>query len=361
MDRETGPALFLTLLVCSLVLVIFVFFTYISALVLAMLLASVCQPVQRGLRKLLGKKGALAPSITTFLLLLVLIVPVGWFVETLSKEAFDFYDRTRDSVSQAEIQKFIESDNIWAVRIRRSAKAFGLSLDHEVLNQLATFLGKDVGLFVYKQLSSVASNLLSFLIHFFLMIATIYFLFKDGERLKEYILQLLPVPARQVEKVAGKFHEMARALIVGNGLSGLIQGVFGGLGFFFFDLPSPFLWGTIIAVTAFLPIIGAAAVFVPAALIILIQGSPGTALFYLLYNLAYSATIEYGLKPRFISKGMSMNPLLVFLGILGGMKLFGIMGIVYGPLIITVFLTMAEIYRLEYRSQRGSEGMSKPI
>ena len=100
---------------------------------------------------------------------------------------------------------------------------------------------------------------------------------------------------------------------------------------------------------AFLPIIGASVVFITATVLLLIQGKQGLALGYLLYNGCYSSIMEYFVKPRLIGKGMRMNPLLVFIGIIGGMKLFGILGIVYGPLIITVFLSLAEIYRLEYK------------
>jgi len=89
--------------------------------------------------------------------------------------------------------------------------------------------------------------------------------------------------------------------------------------------------------------------FIPATVILLIQGKQGVALGYLIYNACYSLTMEYFVKPRLIGKGMRMNPLLVFIGIIGGMKLFGILGIIYGPLIITVFLSLAEIYRLEYK------------
>jgi predicted PurR-regulated permease PerM len=142
---------------------------------------------------------------------------------------------------------------------------------------------------------------------------------------------------------------MARAVIWGNGLSGVIQGILGGLGFFLFGLGSPILWGTVIGFMAFLPIIGASVVFVPAALLLLIQGKGSTALGYLAFNACYSAIIEYLVKPRLIGKGMRMNPILVFIGILGGIKLFGILGVVYGPLIITIFLTLAELYRLEYK------------
>jgi predicted PurR-regulated permease PerM len=181
------------------------------------------------------------------------------------------------------------------------------------------------------------------------MMLTIFYLFRDGPRLKDYLVQLMPVPKEQLEKLVSKFQEMGKAIIVGNGMSGIIQGIFGGFGFFFFGLGSPFLWGTVIAFMAFLPIVGATAVFIPATIIIMFQGNTGLGLGYLIYNLCYSSTVEYLIKPKMIGKGMKMNSLLVFIGILGGLKLFGILGIIYGPLIMTVFLTLAEIYRLEYK------------
>ena len=181
------------------------------------------------------------------------------------------------------------------------------------------------------------------------MMLTIFYLFRDGPRLKDYLFQLMPVPKEQLEKVADKFQEMGRAIIVGNGMSGIIQGIFGGLGFFFFGLGSPFLWGTVISFMAFVPIVGATAVFVPATVFIVLTGSTGLGLGYLIYNVCYSSIVEYLVKPKLIGKGMQMNSLLVFVGILGGLKLFGILGIIYGPLIMTVFLTLAEIYRLEYK------------
>jgi predicted PurR-regulated permease PerM len=210
-------------------------------------------------------------------------------------------------------------------------------------------VGRKVGLFLSRQFSSVASNLLSLLIHFFLMLLIIYYIFRDGERLRDYISELLPFPPQQQELVTTKFREMGKAVILGNGISGITQGILGGLGFYLFGLGSPFLWGTVVGFMAFLPIIGASVVFIPATIILLIQGKTSTALGYLAYNVFYSSIMEYVVKPRLIGKGMSMNPILVFIGILGGLKLFGILGIIYGPLIMTIFLTLAEIYRLEYK------------
>ena len=349
MEKQHGATLFLVFFICSLVLLLRLFWTYVSAIVLALLLASVFYPLYSWTKKVLRERELLASLCMTLFILLILVIPVGWFIGTLSNEAFDFYQRSSNEVSLKHIQDIIENDPVWAERFEKLGKMTGLTITPETVEELASSIGKKIGLFLYSQIRSVASNLLSFLIHFFLMMMTIFYLFRDGPRLKDYLVQLMPVPKEQLEKVVSKFQEMGSAVIVGNGMSGIIQGIFGGFGFFFFGLGSPFLWGTVITFMAFLPIVGATAVFVPAAVFIMLTGNTGLGLGFLIYNLCYSSIVEYLVKPRLIGKGMQMNSLLVFIGILGGLKLFGILGIIYGPLIMTIFLTLAEIYRLEYK------------
>ncbi len=349
MEKRYGAALFLIFLICSLLLLLKLFWAYISAIVLALLIGSVFYPLYDWVKKVFRNRESAAALCVTLLLLVILVVPVGWFVGTLSNEAFEFYKRSSNEVSLKRIQDIIEHDPVWAERFIKLGKMTGLTITPDTVEELAEDIGKEVGLFLYSQIRSMASNMLSFLIHFFLMMLTIFYLFQDGGRLKAYLIELIPVPREQLEKVADKFQEMGRALIVGNGMSGIIQGIFGGFGFYFFGLGSPFLWGTVITFMAFLPIVGATAVFIPAAVILLIQGNTSLAVGFLIYNATYSSIVEYLVKPRMIGQGMQMNALLVFIGILGGIKLFGILGIIYGPLIITTFLTLAEIYRLEYQ------------
>jgi predicted PurR-regulated permease PerM len=353
MNQQHGAKLFIALFLLSLILLIRLFWTYISAIVLAMIIASVFYPVYGWVRKMFKERVTAAALFMILLIFLVLVVPLGWFVGALSNQAFDFYNRTRDAVSIGKIQETLESDSVWMQRLRKAGKAAGVEFTPEKVQELATSLGKNVGLFLYKQLSSVASNLLSFLIHFFLMMLVIYYLFRDGGRLKNYLTQLVPLPREQLEKVTGKFQEMGRAIIVGNGLSGIVQGILGGIGFALFGITSPLLWGSVLAFMAFLPIVGASIVFLPATAIMILHGKVGLAIGYLAYNVCYSSIIEYLVKPRVIGQGMQMNALLVFVGIIGGLKLFGILGIIYGPLIITVFLTLAEIYRLEYKESKA--------
>ncbi len=349
--EKHGSKVFIILFLCFLALLLRLFWTYVSAIVLALLITSVLYPMYSWLKKTLRGHENLSSMLMLLLILLLLVIPLSWFVGTLSNEAFDFYNHTSSEVSLRQIEQYIESDDVWAQRIRKVGKMTGVEFAPEKLEKLMTSIGKKIGLFLYKQISSMASNLLNFLIHFFLMTLIIYYLFRDGERLKDYLTELIPVPKKQLDKVIGKFREVGKAIIVGNGLSGIIQGILGGLGFFFFGLSSPFLWGTIIAFMAFLPIIGASIVFLPATLFLIFRGEVGLGIAFLIYNLFYSSAMEYLIKPRLIGKGMQMNSLLVFIGVIGGMNLFGILGIVYGPLIITIFLTLAEIYRVEYKEQ----------
>lgn len=352
MEKHSISKLFRSVLLAFVILLFWLFWAYLSAIILAFLIASASYPLYWRLKTLLKDRDSTAALIMSIFVMIVLVIPVGGFIGTLSNEAFDFYNRTKSSVSSVslvKIQEAIEGDSIWAQRARKFGELANIQIDSKSLQDLASSIGKNVGLFLSKQLSSIASNLLSFLVHFFLMILIIYYIFKDGMRLKDYLTGLLPFPPEQQELVAHKFREMGRAVIIGNGLSGVIQGIIGGFGFYIFGLGSPFLWGTVTGFMAFLPIIGASIVFIPAAIIILFHGKTGLAVGYLVYNLIYSSIIEYIIKPRLIGKSMSMNPILVFLGILGGLKLFGILGIIYGPLIMTIFFTLAEIYRLEYR------------
>jgi predicted PurR-regulated permease PerM len=349
MEKSFVSKVFLVVLIGVLILLLRLFWAYISAIILALLIASAFYPLYAWVKKLLKGEERGASMLMTIFIFLVLVIPVGGFVGTLSNEAFDFYGRSRDAVSLLKIQQILEGDSIWAQRIRRVGELTGIEVNPETIEGLATELGRNVGHFLYNQLRSIASKSLDILIHFFLMILIVYYIFRDGERLKNYISELLPFPMEQQELVVSKFREMARAVIVGNGLNGIIQGIIGGFGFFFFGLGSPFLWGTLIGFMAFLPFIGASIVYVPAFIILLLHGKTATAIGFLVYNGAYSIIMEYLFKPRMIGKGMRMNALLVFIGILGGIKLFGILGIIYGPLIMTIFITLAELYRLEYK------------
>ncbi len=348
-DRNLIVKTFLIAFLISTLLLFRLLWTYISSIILALFIASVFYPLYSFLKKRLKVKESLIALLMTILISIIFIIPVSGFIGSLSNEAFDFYRKSRESVSLKKFQDILEGKGRLGNRIKRLTTLFNIDIDEKSVERFATSIGKNIGLFISRQIRSIASNVFNLVIQFFIMILIIYYILRDGPNLKRYIMQIIPLPEDQQEMVIDKFREMARAVIVGNGISGIIQGVFGGIGFVIFGLGAPLLWGTLIGVLAFLPIIGAGMVYFPASIFIFIQGSTGKAIGFLIYNLIYSSITEYIIKPRIIGKEMKMNPVLIFIGVFGGIKLFGILGVIYGPLILTIFLTMVEIYRMEYK------------
>ncbi len=181
------------------------------------------------------------------------------------------------------------------------------------------------------------------------MLLVIYYLLIDGHKVISFITDLSPLPAEQGEKLIRKFKDIAGAILIGNGLGGLIQGLSGGIVFAIFGLESPFLWGVIMALLAFLPIIGIGVVFIPAALYLFLAGRIAAGLFFVIFYIILSGSVEYLLKPKLVGTRVKMHTLLVFISIIGGLKLFGILGIIYGPLVVSAFLTLADIYHANYQ------------
>ena len=169
--NQYGLRLFIILLLLSLILLLRLFWTYISAIVLALLLASVFSPLHSRLRRLFKERTALASGVMTFLIVVILIVPVGGFIGSLSNEAYDFYLKTKDSVSIQKIQESINSNSLWAVQLRKWGKMTGFEFNQQTIHEASNTIGRKVGLFLYNQIRSAASNLINFLIHFFLMIS----------------------------------------------------------------------------------------------------------------------------------------------------------------------------------------------
>jgi predicted PurR-regulated permease PerM len=227
--------------------------------------------------------------------------------------------------------------------------SLNIKITGDEVNKAISELGKFVGLFLFQQASSIASNALKFFMYFFFMLLIIYYLLIDGDKLIEFIIDLSPLPREQDEKLIQKFKDMAGAILIGNGFCGLIQGVAGGIVFFLFNFNSPFLWGVIMSLLAFLPIIGIGVVFIPVSIYLFLKARIASGIFFIVFYIILSGGIEYLLKPKLVGQRVKMHTLLVFFSIIGGLKMFGILGIIYGPLVATAFLTLTDIYYASYQ------------
>lgn len=346
---------FLILFVISIFLLGWLMRPFMAIIVLAAVVSSAFYPLYRFLNRPHGISPRLASLITCIVIFFILFIPIIFLVGVLANEANDLYLKARNAVLSGEIRQIMEGSRLLD-RVNDFLAPFNFQVTGETLNAALTQLGKEVGLFLYKQANAIAANTLSFLFNFFMMLLVCFFLLIDGERLVAFIVDLSPLPRRQDEKLVQKFRDMAGAILIGNGICGFIQGFLGGALFALCGLSSPILWGVIMAILAFLPIVGIGVVFVPAAVYLMMKGRIAVGLFFLVFYVIVSGGIEYFFKPKLVGSRVQMHTLMVFLAILGGMKIFGILGIIYGPLVVTAFLTLTEIYRVNYQNLIAPNG-----
>jgi predicted PurR-regulated permease PerM len=337
---------FLAVFSVSCILMGWLLWPFLSVIILAIVVTGVFAPVYNYIHR---KVNATASSLLTCVLIFfVLFLPLSFFVGILANEAWDLYLTGRGALQNKPFLELLEKSDIFGT-INLFLAKFKIHITGEQLNQAVAEVGRAVGLFLYEQARSITTNVLKFIVNFFFMLLIIFYLLIDSSRLVVFIGKLSPLPEDQDQKLIQKFKDIAAAILLGNGLGGIIQGALGGFVFFVFGLKSPFLWGVIMALLAFLPIVGIGVVFVPAAIFLFLQSRLAAGIFFLIFYIILSSGIEYFFKPRLVGKRVRMHTLVVFLSIIGGLKLFGILGIIYGPLVVTAFLTLAEIYQASYQ------------
>ncbi len=347
---------FLACFLISIFLLGWLLWPFLSIIILAAVVSGIFSPLYGRI----SGSGTVRPAIASFLtccvIFCILFVPIVLFVSILSKEAYDLYLAAKDAMISPQIIALMEGSKVLEITNNVLTK-FNFQITVEELNTYISEIAKFVGLFLYNQARSIASNMLEFFINFFLMLLVIYYLLIDGGRLVSFIIDLSPLPSNQDQILLKKFKDMAGAILIGNGAGGLIQGLAGGIVFSIFGLPSPFLWGVIMGLLAFLPIIGIGIVFIPAAIYLFLKGRIASGIFFIVFYVVLSGGVEYFFKPKLVGQRVKMHTLLVFLAIIGGLKLFGILGIIYGPLVITAFLTLTDIYRTNYQTMVNPLGM----
>ena len=318
---------------------------FASILLLASVFAAFFYPV---FKKLSTKiKPVPAALIICFVLFVIVAFLAFIFVGIISKEAYGMYLSAKSAVFEDEMFAIITSEKLKI--INNILSKFELRITREDLLAPFAEIGRFVGRTLFDQASMVASNVFKLAISFFMLLIVLFFLLIDGKKVIEFFTYLSPLPKEEDITIIVKFREMAGAILIVNGMAGAIQGAAGGIYFKLIGLPSPFLWSVVMGILAFLPIVGIGVVMFPAAVFLFLKGKILIGIITIIFYLSATLSAEYFFKPKFVGEKVKMHPLLVFLAILGGLQLFGVLGIIYGPLIVTFFLTLSDIYHKKYQ------------
>lgn len=285
----------------------------------------------------------IASGITTTIVAVALLAPLFGFLYALTLESAVAFDRLGFLFHDGG-RGLIEST-------LELAEKSGLKVTREFITDYLRQLATSLNGLVMSFGSAVFGNVLAFTVHAAVEIVMIFYLFADGEHLRKFLFRLSPLPDHEDALLVETFQKVARGVVVGNGLGSAIQGLFGGLAMWAAGLPSPLLWGAVMTVFAFLPLVGITLVVFPATLVLLVQGKTSTALLFLVFCLVMGTLVENIVKTKLIGSAMRMHDLLVFLSIIGGLGAFGVIGFIYGPLIAMLFITLHGLYETHYLPQ----------
>ncbi len=347
-SRAAWIALLIALLL-SLLVVLRILAVFASVIFMALVAAGLLSQPFRKLAALLNGRRRIAAGLICLALVLGLMVPSAWLAVEVSRETLGFYKLSTDQLSEHTLRDAIAARQEDLDRFNRLLAPFGRTVTAEEIVQRISAAAAGVGRFFYRQGVSIATGLVRFVIGFLIWVLTLYFLLVDGRAVRHWFRGVIPLAADEQDLLRARFMDMAGSLVIGNGIAGVIQGVGGALVFYLLDLQGPVLWGVVMAILGWIPVIGISAVYIPAWVILMLAGDPGRA-FALLIPLMILATVsESILKPVLVGRRSELPTLLVFFALLGGFDAFGPVGLIVGPLMLTVFLTLVEIYRDRYQ------------
>lgn len=342
-----------------LVVVLMVLAPFSSVILLAVVAAGLIRPSYRRLAGALNGHRRAAAVLICVLLLVVLLVPLFLIAQRVSKEALGIYEISTTQLTEGGLRDMLEQRQDQIDQINRVLEPLGTTFTVDRVSDLLGTLGLRIGGFFYKQGVALAGHLVRFVFGFIFWVVIVYYLLVDGRVFGKWFEDTLPLPVDEQRLVAERFLEMASSLVVGNGVAAVIQGVAGAVAFWALGLNGAVLWGVVMALLAFIPVVGISLIFIPFTIILLFTGETARAIVLFVLLTIVAAVVEYWLKPLLVGRRAQMHTLLVFLSLIGGAVAFGAVGLLLGPLTMTAFLTLAEIYRERYRPFLSGLGPEK--
>ncbi len=324
---------------------------FFSDLVLGFLISGTVRPLYlRALKRLRGRR-MLAAALVTLLITVAIAVPAALLITSLSRQAAAAYQIMHDALMDESGDQGLHPDGWFGARARSVFELLGLEYSAAAIRGFALDTARSIAGYLTSQLNAVVTNVIRAVYHFALLLIIVFYGLVDGPALKRRVFALSPLPDDEEEIIVRKFKDVGAAILFGSGSAAALQGTLGGLAMWVAGIPSPLFWGAVVAICAFMPVVGTSLVFVPAAGYLLFRDRWVAALSFLLFCGFQALIVDNFVTPRLVGGRMQMHNLLVFLALVGGISSFGMGGLVYGPLLAAFLLTVLDLYERVYRER----------
>ena len=306
------------------------------------LLAYAFYPLYNFVLKKTGKS-TLSSFLVCFLVLLIVIIPAGLLIKVLIQESYVIYLLVKQKLAVGLFNN-CTTDLCKAISDFSQNEWFSSQLKEITRLTTNSVIGKG---------SAFLVNLPRLAVNLFVVFFTLFYFLKDGENLLKRLHNYLQLQQKNYIHLLERLKEIVHGIVYGFLLIALIQGIFGALGFFIFGIPSPLFWGVIMAFFALIPAIGTGIIWVPASLILILDGvfQDSTSLILkgvglLIYSFIFVGSVDNLLRPKIIGDKAKVHVAIIMLGIFGGILLIGPLGVIVGPLVLSLTIEVMKVYLL---------------
>ena len=329
-------------------LVISVFFLlviqpFLLSIFLAALFSALFTPLYRRILSIVGEKPSLASILTIFTVLVFVFVPLSLVFGTVLSQALDIAQKARPWVQD-------QLSTPGAITAQLQALPFYdqlLPYKDTLTRWLADITGA-VSKFSVDAVQSATLGTFNTVLNMFIILYTMFFFLKDGDRLLYYLLYYLPLNDDDETKLLNRFTSVTRATLKGTAVIGILQGALAGAALYVVGIPSALFWAVAMMFLSVVPGIGTALVWAPVVVYLIVGGAVLKGVLLAAYCLIVVGSIDNLLRPKLIGNDTRLHELLIFFSTLGGLMLFGFMGFVIGPIIAALFVTIWELYGYEF-------------
>jgi predicted PurR-regulated permease PerM len=324
----------------------------------AIVLAILFQGTYQRSKRLARGRSALAAVLTIVFILVIVVFPLLLMGAAVTREAVVLFERVSSGKIDflSDLIQFAEKNIPMFERYLHEFVA-----DPEKIQEHVSNAAVAVGSFLASRAVGIGQDAIRIGLYLALMIYVLFFFLRDGDEMIRAFMYILPLGDVRERELMAQFAGVSRATIKGVLVVGVVQGALGGLFFFFLGIGAPAFWGMIMAVFSFLPAIGPAVVWLPAAIILMIAGDVGKGIVLLLGGILIISLIDNILRPILVGRDTRMPDFLVLLSTIGGLAVFGISGVVIGPIIAALFLTFWRIFGEVYVGEDQPESKIQAI
>ena len=337
---------------------------FLQALLIGAILAGLCHPLYRWMVHLFRGRESLASAVTLLILFLLIVGPLSALLGLVVQQALNVSEQAIPWVQERFGAAGSFDVHQWLVE-RFPLVGDLVPSQGEIVKNVGT-AAKAAGGYLVSWASAFTAGTAGFFLHLFVMIYAMFFFLKDGRAILQKIFYYMPLRHEDEMRMLERFVSVTRATIKGTLLIGLIQGSLAGIAFYFAGIDGAAFWGTIMVVLSVIPGIGTALVWVPTVIYLYVIGSALSATLLGIWCAGVVGTVDNFLRPRLVGKDAEMPDLLILIGTLGGLFLFGPIGFIVGPVVCGLFLTALDIYGAAFKDvlppvkSLKSDAMIKP-